>query len=89
MSQIEFITILQSALILILKLAGPVLFTSMTVGLSVGIMQSVTQIQEATLTFVPKILAGIATVIFMAPWMVNLYITTVNELFSNMLTYIK
>lgn len=89
MSQLEFITILQSALILVLKLAGPVLFASMAVGLSVGIFQSVTQIQEATLTFVPKIIAGIATVLFLAPWMVNLYITTVNELFENLLVYIK
>ena len=89
MSQLEFISILQTALILVLKLAGPVLFTSMAVGLSVGIMQSVTQIQESTLTFVPKILAGITTVIFLAPWMVDMYITTVNEMFANLLMYIK
>jgi len=89
LSQIEFITILQTALILILKLAGPILLVSMTVGLVVGIFQSVTQIQEATLTFVPKILAGILTVIFLAPWMVEMYITSVNDLFSNLLTYIR
>lgn len=89
MSQLEFISILQTALILILKLAGPVLFVSMAVGLTVGIFQSVTQIQEATLTFVPKILAGISTIIFLSPWMVNLYISTVNELFSNLLIYIN
>ena len=88
MSQIEFITILQSTLLLILKLAGPVLLVSMTVGLVIGVFQSVTQIQEATLTFVPKILAGILTIIFLAPWMIELYITSVNDLFSNLLTYI-
>jgi len=84
----EFITILQTAMILILKLAGPVLLVSMVVGLVIGIIQSVTQIQEATLTFVPKILAGLLTIIFLAPWMVEMFITSVNNLFSNLLTYI-
>lgn len=81
MSQVEFLAVLQIALTLILKLAGPVLLTSMIVGVIVGVFQSVTQIQEATLTFVPKILAGILTVMFMAPWMVDLYISTVKHLF--------
>ena len=89
MSQIEFITILQNALLLILKLAGPVLLVSMVVGLVIGIFQSVTQIQEATLTFVPKIIAGILTIIFLAPWMVEMYLTSVNDLFNNLLIYIR
>lgn len=88
MSQIEFITILQTAMLLILKLAGPILLVSMVVGLVIGIMQSVTQIQEATLTFVPKILAGILTIIFLAPWMVEMFTNSVNDLFSNLLIYI-
>jgi flagellar biosynthetic protein FliQ len=70
-------------------MAGPVLLVSMVVGTMIGIFQSVTQIQEATITFVPKILAGILTIIFLAPWMVEMYITSVNELFSNLLIYIK
>ncbi len=89
MSQIEFITILQSTLILIIKMAGPVLMISMAVGLVIGVFQSVTQIQEATLTFVPKIFAGILTIIFLAPWMVEIFLTSVNDLFSNLLIYIK
>ena len=89
MSQIEFITILQNALLLILKLAGPVLLVSTVVGLVIGIFQSVTQIQEATLTFVPKIIAGILTIIFLAPWMVEMYLTSVNDLFNNLLIYIR
>lgn len=84
MTQLEFLSILQTALSLILKLAGPVLFVSMAVGLAISVFQSVTQIQEATLTFVPKILAGILTIMFTAPWMVEMYISAVNELFSNL-----
>lgn len=89
MDQQEFITILQSALFLIIQIAGPILLVSMVVGLIIGVFQSVTQIQEATLTFVPKILAGILTIIFLAPWMINLFITSVNDLFANILTYIR
>ncbi|HSA07389.1 MAG TPA: flagellar biosynthetic protein FliQ [Candidatus Gastranaerophilales bacterium] len=89
MSQIEFLTVLQTALILILELAGPVLLTTMVVGLVIGVFQSVTQIQEATLTFVPKILAGILTVMFTAPWMLDVYINAVNELFANLVMSIK
>lgn len=82
LSQIEFITILQTALMLVLKLAGPVLLVSMAVGLIISVFQSVTQIQEATLTFVPKIIAGLLTIMFLAPWMLDMYINTVNELFA-------
>jgi len=89
LSQIEFITILQNAMILILKLAGPVLLVSMVVGLTIGVFQSVTQIQESTLTFVPKILAGILTIVFLAPWMVEMYLASVHDLFNNLLTYIR
>jgi len=89
LSQIEFITILQTAMLLILKLAGPILLVSMIVGLTIGVFQSVTQIQESTLTFVPKILAGILTIIFLAPWMVEMFLSSVHDLFSNLLIYIR
>ena len=85
----EFITILQQTMLLILKLAGPVLLVSMVVGLVIGVFQSVTQIQEATLTFVPKILAGILCIIFLAPWMVEMYINFTNDLLSNILIYTR
>jgi len=84
MTQIEFLTILQTTMSLILKLSGPVLAVTMVVGLMISVFQSVTQIQEATLTFVPKILAGILTIMFIAPWMVDMYISAVNELFANL-----
>ena len=84
MTQVEFLTILQMALSLILQLSGPVLLVMMVVGLIIGIFQSVTQIQEATLTFVPKILAGILTIMFTAPWMLDVYLNAVNELFANL-----
>ncbi len=82
MTQLEFTTILQNTLILVLQLASPILLVSVVIGLSISIFQSITQIQEATLTFVPKIIAGIATLIILVPWMLEVYVTTINELFG-------
>ncbi|MDD3149900.1 MAG: flagellar biosynthetic protein FliQ [Candidatus Gastranaerophilales bacterium] len=82
MSQLEFISILQQTLILILQLATPVLATSVIVGLMISIFQSITQIQESTLTFVPKIVAGIVVFIITLPWMLGVFVNTVNELFA-------
>jgi flagellar biosynthetic protein FliQ len=88
MDQQEFITILQKTLMLVMILSAPVLVVSLVVGLIISIFQAVTQIQESTLTFVPKILAGILVIIFLAPWMLQLYITNVTDMFNNMSQYI-
>jgi len=56
----------------------------MVVGLFVSIVQSVTQIQEFTLTFVPKILAVVTVFIFALPWMLNTLLTFVTRLYSNL-----
>lgn len=82
MDQSQFLTLLQSVLFLVLELSAPVLFVSVVVGLTISIFQSVTQIQESTLTFVPKIIAGILTLILTLPWMMNTFIHSVNEWFS-------
>lgn len=86
MTQLEFVTILQQTLILVIQLASPVLIVSVVVGLAISIFQSVTQIQEATLTFVPKIIAGIVTIIVLMPWMLEVYINTVHEMFDKIPT---
>jgi len=84
MSQIEFITIVQKMLMLVLELVAPVLLVSVIVGLAISIFQSVTQIQESTLTFVPKIFAALLTLMLMMPWMLEIYITSVQDLFSQL-----
>ena len=53
--------------------------SNIILGLMVSIFQTVTQIQESTLTFVPKIVGGIIILIILMPWMINLFITYVNE----------
>ncbi len=84
MSQMEFITIVQKMLMLVLQLVAPVLLISVVVGLAISIFQSVTQIQEATLTFVPKIFAALLTIMLLMPWMLQVFITNVHDLFSRL-----
>ena len=52
-------------------LAAPILLTAMIIGLAVSLFQSVTSIQEQTLTFVPKALAIVALLILLMPWMLR------------------
>lgn len=84
-----FLTLTQNVLILILLLSTPILIVSMVVGLVISIFQAVTQIQEATLTFVPKIITGILTMIILLPWMLNIFVNRVNEMFEYIQTIIK
>ncbi len=62
----------QNALTTMVYLGGPVLLAAMAVGIVVSILQAITQINEQTLTFIPKIVAVIITLMVMAPWMLRI-----------------
>lgn len=83
MNQDVVITMMQNIFVLILELASPVLIVSVVIGLIVSVFQTITQIQESTLTFVPKIIAGVVTLIILMPWMLNVFVTSVHELFDS------
>lgn len=71
MSPSEVITLGQNAITITIFLASPLLAVGMAVGITVSIFQAVTQIQEMTLTFVPKIIAVMATLLFFSSWMIS------------------
>ena len=73
-------------MILVLILATPVLAVSMFVGLIISILQAVTQIQESTITFVPKIIAGIVVLIVTFPWMLQVFTDNVRQKKKKMAT---
>ncbi len=52
-------------------LAGPLLFAAMAIGIVVSVLQAITQINESTLTFIPKMVAVIVVLVVMAPWMLE------------------
>lgn len=74
----------KQALILTLLLSAPMLLLGLAVGVIISILQSVTQIQEMTLTFVPKIIATVLALIFFGPWMLRLLIGFSIQLFSRL-----
>lgn len=82
MDQNIVIDMMQKVFVMILVLSAPVLIVSVVVGLIVSIFQTITQIQESTLTFVPKIIAGVVTLVILMPWMMNVFIESVKELFD-------
>ena len=82
MTDHEVVNIAVQAILLAAKLAAPILAVSLGIGLVVGLLQSATQIQEQTLTFVPK-LVGVALVILLAGhWMLGQTIAFTHSLFN-------
>jgi len=65
------VSIAREALMLTLLIAGPMLMFGLVIGLVVSVFQAVTQIQEMTLTFVPKILGIALALLIFLPWMIN------------------
>lgn len=70
-------------------LAGPLLAAAMGIGLIVSVLQAITQINEATLTFIPKMVAVIVVLMIMAPWMLEVLQTYAKEVFGNMTEWVR
>ncbi len=73
----------------IIYLAGPLLITAMLIGIVISIIQAITQINEATLTFIPKMVAVIVVLIVMAPWMLHTLEEYAIGIFGNMGDWIR
>ncbi|HEY0963323.1 MAG TPA: flagellar biosynthesis protein FliQ [Pseudomonadales bacterium] len=69
------------ALYLIVYLSAPLLLAALAVGLLISIFQAATQIQEQTLSFIPKLVALVVTLVIMGPWMVQLWVSYTQNLF--------
>ena len=73
----------------ILMVSAPVLIAGMVVGLIISVFQAVTQIQEMTLTFVPKIIVVFLVLLALAPWMMQIMIKYTSGIFTNIPNYIR
>ncbi len=82
MGQDVVISLATQALQLALLVSLPILLVALTVGLVVSIFQAMTQIQEQTLSFIPKILAAAAVMVVGGPWMLDQLITYTRELWQ-------
>ena len=72
-----------------LLVAAPMLLVGLVVGVLISLFQAVTQIQEMTLVFVPKIVAVLITLIAALPWMIGLLMNFTHNLFVNIPLYVK
>jgi len=88
LSQEFVIYLAREALTTALLLAAPALGLGMLVGLAVSVLQATTQIQEQTLTFVPKIVVVLLSLLIFGSWMLNIIVTFTQELFGNMSTIV-
>ncbi|HHW54368.1 MAG: flagellar biosynthesis protein FliQ [bacterium] len=79
----------QNALLTLIKVAGPMLASGLLVGIIVSLFQATTQIQEQTLTFIPKILAILAALVLWGPWMLTVLLQFAHELLVNIPYYIQ
>lgn len=72
-----------------LLVAAPLLIVGLVVGVLISLFQAVTQIQEMTLVFVPKIVAVLVTLIAALPWMIGMMINYTQSLYANIPLYVK
>ena len=74
----------QEAMRLALMLAAPLLLAALVSGLIISLLQAATQINEQTLSFIPKVLAVATTGVIAGPWMLNLVLDYIRTLFTNL-----
>ncbi|MCM1182846.1 MAG: flagellar biosynthesis protein FliQ [Roseburia sp.] len=83
------VDIMQEGLFVVLKTAAPPLLVSLVIGLAVSIFQTVTSIQEQTLTFVPKVVGMFLTLMLLGHWMLTEMVTYMTNLWQNFSVYIR
>jgi flagellar biosynthesis protein FliQ len=88
MDQGTIMDLTQKALMTVIYVAAPMLGLSLIVGVTISIFQATTQIQEQTLTFVPKIIAVITAIAVFGSWMLKMLIEFTEELYGNIYMYI-
>ncbi len=82
MSPVEVIEVAREGLFVLLKVGAPVMMIALVVGLSISLIQALTQVQEMTLAFVPKILVIFTSLIVLLPFMLRTLTTFSERLFD-------
>jgi flagellar biosynthesis protein FliQ len=84
MDETYVLALAQNALTVALMLAGPVLIVSLVVGVIISLIQAATQINEATLSFVPKLIGVCAVLLVLGSWMLQQLVTFTTNLFASL-----
>jgi flagellar biosynthetic protein FliQ len=83
MNQDTVVNLATQAMTLAMKVAGPLLLAGLVVGLLVSIFQAVTQLQEQSLSFIPKIIAVAVLIVVLGPWMLGQLVSYAQNLYTN------
>jgi flagellar biosynthetic protein FliQ len=83
MSQDTVVNLATQAMTLSLEVAGPILLVGLGIGLIVSLFQAVTQIQEQTLSFIPKIVGMALLIVILGPWMLGQLVTYATNLYNS------
>lgn len=83
MNQDTVVNLASQAITLALSVAGPLLLASLVIGLVISVFQAVTQIQEQTLSLIPKIVGIVLVIVVLGPWMVNRMVTYTQNLYGS------
>jgi flagellar biosynthesis protein FliQ len=89
MTQNQVVDLAIRALMLAAELAAPLLITALVVGFAISVFQSITQIQEATLSFVPKAIAVAIALVVCGHWMISEAVTFTQQLFAMIPSYLR
>ncbi|MHC1782794.1 MAG: flagellar biosynthesis protein FliQ [Anaerolineaceae bacterium] len=89
MTESYLITFAQNALLVTMFIAAPILLTSLIVGSFISLIQAATQINEVTLTFVPKMIGIILVFALLGGWMGQQLVTFTNDIFISMPSLVK
>jgi len=82
MDQSQVMEVATKAMWVTLQVSMPILGVTLVVGLLVSIFQAVTQLQEPTLTFIPKVLATVVVIVIAGPWMLNTMLSFTTDLWG-------
>ena len=86
MTASDAIDIGRDAIVVSLKLGGPIMLLALVVGIVISLFQALTQIQETTLTFVPKIVAILLAMMLLLPFMLSTLVSFTERLFDRVIT---
>ncbi|HVY97779.1 MAG TPA: flagellar biosynthesis protein FliQ [Solirubrobacterales bacterium] len=89
MNQDEVVKLAMDALMLALKVGMPLLLAGLVVGLVISVFQAVTQIQEMTLSFIPKLLAVALVLVVAGPWMLDQIVGYTSDLYHSIPGLVK
>jgi flagellar biosynthetic protein FliQ len=88
MTEGQVLDVMRESLFLIIQVSSPLLLVSLVIGLIISIFQTVTSIQEQTLTFVPKIICIFLGLILLGSWMMTTLVSFIERLWGNFSVYL-